>query len=585
MSRRPKLRAKGEKRMTTSKSGLLAVGLALAGAHTALAATTACPNPAFLSQAQSVIQAYDQADLFSGAVLVAVDGKPVLRKGVGLADRELGVAVTPDMKFRIGSITKQFTATAVLQLQEAGKLSIDDLVSKYYSEAPPAWSKITLRHLLTHTSGIPTYTALPGFFEREARQPHTPEELIKLTRDKPLDFEPGSKYAYDNSGYILLGAVVEKVSGQHYADYVQQHIFGPLGMIGSGYDDAERIITGRASGYERGPDATWRNAKFLDMTVPFAAGSLYSTVDDLLAWDQALYAARPLEPDSLKAMFTDYGHKYGFGFVVDQKWGQDRIWHNGGINGFSASFQRYPKGRVTAIALSNEVTPAVDKVAADLAGLCLGAGVYPPEAAESPASLARYAGYYEASPVLVVRMDVRGATLVSHTIGQPEAAYYPAGGGKFFAKVADTQIAFQTGPDGQVTGALVTQGGQPAVPAKRIDAAEADRLAQARAARVAAKVASPGSEEALRRVIGELQKGEPDYSRMAPGLADATRQQLAGIKGLLGSLGALKSVMFQAVGPGGGDTFTAVFDKGSLTWTIALGDNGRINGLGLRPGG
>jgi CubicO group peptidase (beta-lactamase class C family) len=564
---------------------LIILTTALLGAHQAQAAGAACANPAFQREAQAAIQAYATGDMFSGAVLVAVDGKPVLRQGVGLAERELGVAATPQTKFRIGSITKQFTATAILQLQEAGKLSIDDPISKYYTDAPAAWSKITLRHLLTHTSGIPTYTALPNFFEKEARQPHTPEELIKLTRDKPLEFEPGSKFAYDNSGYILLGYVVEKVSGQRYADYVQQHIFTPLGMTSSGYDDSDRVIPGRAQGYARGPDGAWRNAPFLDMSVPYAAGSLYSTVDDMLTWDQAIYAARLLKPESLKAMSTDYGHKYGFGFQIDQKWGQDRVWHNGGINGFTASFQRYPTARVTAVALNNEGSPATDKLAADLAGLCLGAEVYPKQAAESPAALAHYAGFYASGPT-VVRLEALGGTLVSHNQSQPQAqdtTFYPEGGGKFFSRTVDTQLAFQSGPDGQVTGALVSQGTQPGVPAKRIDAAEADRLAKARAERVQAKTAAAGTEEALRRVIGELQKGAPDYDRMAPGLAAATRQQLDGIKTLLAGLGPLKSVTFKTVAPNGADVFTAAFEKGSTEWTIALGENGRIDGLGLRP--
>jgi D-alanyl-D-alanine carboxypeptidase len=558
----------------------LLVGLAALSGHGASAAPAACPNPAFLHEAQSAIAAYDQAGVFSGAVLVAANGQPVLRRGVGLANRELGVAAAPEMKFRIGSITKQFTATAILQLQEAGKLSIDDPVSKYYPDAPAAWSKIRLRHLLTHTSGIPSYTGLPGFFDREARAPHTPEELIKLTRDKPLEFEPGSKFAYDNSGYILLGYVVEKVSGQPYAEYVQQHIFGPLHMTGSGYDQSGTIIPGRVPGYQRGPDG-WQNAPFLDMSVPYAAGSLYSTVDDLLAWDQALYAARPIKPDSLKAMFTDYGHHYGFGFVIDQKWDQDRIWHNGGVNGFTASFQRYPKAHITAVALANQGTPATDKLAADLAGLCLGAKVYPQQAAETPKGLARYAGFYEVTPATVIKVDVGGAGLVSHIAGQPDLLLYPEGGGKFFARTADVEVTFQTGADGQVSGAVVKQGGQQPL-AKRIDAAEADRLAKAKAERVAAKVASPGTEAALRHIIDSLQKGAPDYSRMAPTLADATRRQADGIKTALDQLGPLKSMTFQSVGPAGADIYIVAFEKGSLEWRISLDADGRIGGLIFR---
>ncbi|WP_256375909.1 serine hydrolase [Caulobacter sp. S45] len=556
----------------------------LSGPPSVVAASPACSNPAFLPEARSAIQAYDQGDAFSGAVLVAVDGHPVLRQGVGMADRELGVPNAPETKFRIGSITKQFTATAILQLQEAGKLSIDDPISKYYPDAPVAWSTITLRHLLTHMSGVPTYTAISGFFDREARLPHTIDELIKLTRDKPLMFKPGSKFFYDNSGYILLGYVVEKVSGQRYEDYLKKHIFSPLGMSGSGYDDPERIILGRASGYERDLDGGWRNAPFLDMSVPFAAGSLYSTVDDLLTWDHALYTARLLKPESLQTMFTDYGHSYGFGFVIDQKWGQDRIWHNGGINGFSASFQRYPKSRVTAIAFANEVTPSVDKLAADLAGLCMGAEVYPREAPEGGAALARYTGEYKLSPSQVAKLEIRGDALVVSIGAQPKMMLYPQGQGKFFAKTNPMKIEFQIGTDGQVSGALVRRGeqGEP-LTAKKIDAAEAERMSRDMAERAAAGVPTPGTEDALRRILGELQRGAPNYDLMNPDLAKVVRSTLDEVKAQLVPLGAVKSIKFKGVGPGGADIFMVTFDKGAIEWRIALGESGRVEGLSLRP--
>jgi hypothetical protein len=270
--------------------------------------------------------------------------------------------------------------------------------------------------------------------------------------------------------------------------------------------------------------------------------------------------------------------------VVDQKWGKDRVWHNGGINGFTASFQRYPTAHVTAVALNNQQSPATDKVAADLAGLCLGADVYPKEVAETPANLQRYAGYYQAGP-LVVRLEPRGGALIAHLAGNPDTSYYPEGAGRFFARTSDAAITFQTGADGQVTGALVAQGQGPAPPisARRIDAAEADRLIKAAALRAQAKTPAPGAEEALRRVIAELQKGEPDYSRMGPQLAAATRQQLPAIKAGLEALGQVKSISFQSAGPGGVDIFTVTFEKGADTWRIAVGDNGRIDGLSLSP--
>src|SRR5215469_5337643 len=269
-------------------------------------------------KAEALIQPLVKADQFNGTVLVARNGIPVFQQAYGLADREWNVPDTLNTKFRIGSITKQFTATAILQLQEAGKLSVDDPVSKYYTDAPDAWKGITIRHLLTHTSGIPSYTSIPHFFDGEAKLDRTPEQIIKLTADKPLEFEPGSKFVYDNSGYIILGYIIEKVSGEHYADYVQHHIFDPLGMKSSGYDVSETIIPNRAAGYRFEKDK-YVNAEYLSMTEPFSAGSLYSTVGDMLVWDQALYAGKLLSPSSFQAMFTDYGHNYGFGWTIDNQ--------------------------------------------------------------------------------------------------------------------------------------------------------------------------------------------------------------------------------------------------------------------------
>jgi D-alanyl-D-alanine carboxypeptidase len=253
----------------------------------------------FERQAQALIEPFVRSDAFSGAVLVAHDGKAIFRQAFGQANREWGIANTPETKFRLGSITKQFTATAILQLAEQQKLSIDDPVSKYYADAPPAWQKITIRHLLTHTSGIPSFTDILDLDKSDARIDRTPEEIIKLTRDKPLEFEPGTRFKYDNSGYILLGCIVEKLSGESYAEYIQKHIFDPLGMRDSGYDSSEKIIPRRAAGYDNQHDQ-WSNAAFLSMTLPYAAGSLYSTVDDMLIWDQALYSAKPLSAASLQ---------------------------------------------------------------------------------------------------------------------------------------------------------------------------------------------------------------------------------------------------------------------------------------------
>lgn len=328
------------------------------------------------SKADQLVTGYVQQNKFTGTVLVARDGKPVFRKGYGQANREWNIPNGPESKFRLGSITKQFTATAILQLVEAGKLKLDDPISKYYTDSPAAWSKVTIHHLLTHTSGIPSYTGLPGFFQKEAMYDRTPAEIVKLTEEKPLEFEPGAKFNYDNTGYVLLGFVIEKVTGQKYGDYLREHIFTPLGMRDTGYDTAKEIIPHRAAGYSFNAGA-WTNTPYLAMSLPYAAGSLYSTVDDLLIWDQALYAGKPLKAVSLDRMFTPNLQNYGYGWFIDKQFNRKHMGHGGGINGFNTVIERYPDDKVTVIVLANMNTPAVGPIGKALAALAFGEKVEP----------------------------------------------------------------------------------------------------------------------------------------------------------------------------------------------------------------
>jgi D-alanyl-D-alanine carboxypeptidase len=443
--------------MKLSILSLGAVSLLLAGP--ALAVESSCAAPDFAKQAHELLAAHLEAGGFSGSVLVARNGAPVLREGFGAAVREWDVANTPDTKFRLGSITKQFTATAILQLVEQGQLSVDDPISKFYAEAPAAWSKVTIKHLLTHTSGIPSYTGLPGFFEKSSRSPLTPDEIIKLTRDLPLEFEPGAKYAYDNTGYILLGYVIEKVSGQAYADYVAQHVFAPLGMKDSGYDVSSTILRHRASGYKPTKDG-WRNADYLDMTLPYAAGSLYSTVDDLLIWDRALAEGKVLTPASRQAMFADYGHKYGFGWQVDAVAGHRRVGHGGGINGFSTGISRYPDDGVVAIVLANYGGSPSNAMAEDLAGLCLGT-YQPPKAITLPvAALDRYVGAYVLSPTFTLTVSRQGDQLISQGTNQGPVPFYASAPGEFFARIVNARISFTQSGDAPATALVLHQGGR-----------------------------------------------------------------------------------------------------------------------------
>ena len=264
-------------------------------------------------------------------------------------------------------MTKQFTAAAILLLEERGRLSVEDLVSKHLPDAPPAWAKVTIFHLLTHTSGIPNFTSFPDY-QSTMSLPVTTERLVARFRDKPLEFEPGEKMNYSNSGYALLGYLIEKISGQTYAQFLQEHIFKPLGMSGSGYDSNSVVIPHRAAGYGPGPNGPV-NAAFLHMTIPHGAGALYSTTEDLLRWNQALYGGKLLSAASLKKMTTPFKNNYGFGIVISIP-AAARVTHTTAASTAStASSTYYPESRVTVVVLANVNGPAADDLGGKLSAL------------------------------------------------------------------------------------------------------------------------------------------------------------------------------------------------------------------------
>ena len=268
----------------------------------------------------------------------------------------------PDTKFRIGSLTKAFTSMLVLQLVDRGKIMLDGKITDYLPDYPKKQGdRVTIHQLLTHTSGIPDYGELPNYRDF-SRQPYTPESLSKLFADSSFRFEPGSKFSYSNSGYILLGMIIEKVTGKSYEQVLQENILNPLNMSSSGYDRHDTILVKRARGYEKKANR-FVNAPYLDMSVPYSAGSLYSTVEDLFLWDQALYTDRLLAKQTSDRMFIPYipayGKSYGYGWVV----GKDAIGsssdsvmvieHGGTISGFSALISRIPSERHLIVLLSN----------------------------------------------------------------------------------------------------------------------------------------------------------------------------------------------------------------------------------------
>ncbi|MGZ8844998.1 MAG: serine hydrolase [Pyrinomonadaceae bacterium] len=297
---------------------------------------------------------------FNGSVMVVDNGKVIYKKAVGLANMEWNIPNAPDTKFRLGSITKQFTATLILQLVEQGKIKLDGKLIDYLPDyRKDTGAKVTVHNLLSHTSGIPSYTSLPGFFANVSRNPFTVDEFIKKYTSGDLEFEPGTKFVYDNSGYFLLGAIIEKVTGKPYEQVLKENIFDPVGMKNSGYDQWKTIIGKRATGYTQTPRG-YETAPYLDMSIPYAAGSLYSTVEDLYLWDQALYGDKILSAKSKELMFTPNLNNYGYGFVMTKatlapptKLVVQVIQHGGGINGFNTQIVRMTNEKRLIVLLDN----------------------------------------------------------------------------------------------------------------------------------------------------------------------------------------------------------------------------------------
>lgn len=419
---------------------------------------------------EQVVQSYLSKHEFMGSVLVARDGKTLLNKGYGSANLEWKIPNSPTTKFRLGSLTKQFTAASILLLEERGKLSLDAPVKQYLPDAPAAWDKVTIFHLLTHTSGIPNFTSFPDYGPTEALET-TPEKLVARFRDKPLDFQPGEKFSYSNSGYALLGYLIEKTSGQSYATFVKQNLFDPLGMKDSGTDSNAAILPNRASGYM--PDSAGpKNAGFVHMSIPYAAGALYSTTGDLLLWEQGLFGGKLLKPASLQKMTTPSKGDYAFGLVVQTRNGRKLIEHNGGIEGFNTHLSYYPESKTTVVVLGNLNGGAPDAIAGQLGALAHGDKVLlaseRKEAALKPTRLEGFVGRYQLAPEFILNITQEGDSLFAQATGQSKAQLFPEGDRAFFFKVVDAQITFEGDVNGKAAGLVLHQGGRD-MPAKRME--------------------------------------------------------------------------------------------------------------------
>lgn len=401
---------------------------------------------------------------FNGYLLVARDGKTIFGKGYGMANFEEDIPNTPQTKFRLASITKSFTAMAVMILQERGKLSLPDSICKYVSDCPEAWQPVTVRQLLNHTSGIPDYVSAPDFM-RTISLRLTSDDLIANFKNKPLQFASGANFSYSNSNYILLGRIIEKVSGQPFAVFLQENIFAPLKMENSGYDDNSTLLKHRAIGYIKQPDRII-NARYMDMTNAYAAGGLYSTAEDLLLWNQALDAGKLVSKKSSEEIFTPGKGGVGYGWFINRDSNRLLITQGGLNSGFAASILRYPKERVCIILLNNfeNAAPYLARIGHDLTAILFAEKYELPSEAIAVKVDAKiydaYVGEYDFGQNRIITITKEGDKLFAQRGGAPRSEMFSESETRFFLKVADVSFVFDKDSAGKVIGLTLYANGQ-----------------------------------------------------------------------------------------------------------------------------
>jgi CubicO group peptidase (beta-lactamase class C family) len=452
---------------TCIRTVILALAL-LAVASCGQISLGATPEPTTEQKLEEFLQAHLATGKFMGAVLVARGDEVLHQGGYGKANLELDVPNSPETVFRLGSLTKQFTAAAILQLQDQGRLNVNDTLDKYLPDAPHA-GEVKLGQLLSHSSGIPDPPELAeGSSGSGLRQAHTVDEMISRVVGQPLEFTPGSQYKYCNVCYMILGRVIEEVSGQSYADYLTQHIFQPAGMTATGIDEAGRVLPHRASGYTWNGE-TYSNSEFIDLSNVGAAGILVSTVGDMYKWDRALYSDKLLSTAAREAFFTPRvskgdGSSYAYGWAIKETPEHTLAEHSGGVNGFVSFAIRDPATQLYVIVLSNVENPAAVDVAQGLAAIAYGEPYdmpgQPPAVEVNPAVLQKYAGSYQVKPDMVLTITAEAGHLFAEVPGQPKFELFPTSETEFFAKIAEIKLHFEVGADGAVTELVIHEGGQ-----------------------------------------------------------------------------------------------------------------------------
>lgn len=375
-----------------------------------------------LSDVRAFLDGTFPDDRPGASVLVARGGEIIHRSAHGLANVELGVPITVDTVFRIGSITKQFTAGAIMLLEQRGQLSVEDPIDKFLPDYPTNGHVITVEHLLTHTSGIRSYTGMPGYMGNPVRADLSTAELIDVFDNEPMEFAPGELWNYNNSGYVLLGAIIEAVSGQTYEEFIADNIATPLELERTFYG-GPKIIPNRAAGYVQTDDERLENAAYLSMTQPHAAGSLLSTTGDLFAWHRALSGGEFIHDESFARMIRPYAlndgetYPYGYGLGLARLRGREIIAHGGGINGFTCFALWLPEDDIYVAVLTNResFSPGPSTVAKKIAAMVIG-DPYPPRVAVNLTEKDRHGlvGKYEGEHFPPIEISIVDGRMLLH---------------------------------------------------------------------------------------------------------------------------------------------------------------------------
>jgi len=410
----------------------------------------------------TLVLAYARDGKFNGNVLVAQKGNILYQKGVGFINAEENKSHDEKSIFQIGSITKQITAAVIMQLVQEGKLSLQDNLEKFFPGFVNG-NKITIHHLLSHTSGIYNYTNDQKLMKSDVTKHYSQKQMIDIFKKYEPDFEPGAKWNYSNSGYSLLGYIIEKVTGAPYEKEVRKRIFEPLGMTNSGFDFTSLQTEKKAKGYFSLAGEKPLSAPVVDSTIAYAAGAIYSTVEDLFKWNNAISAGKILSTESWKKVFTPSLNKYGYGWRIDSLYGKLFAAHGGGIHGFASYIIRFPEDDVVVIMLDNASSTSLSQISRSLAAIVFNKPYTVPAPRKvitlHPSTLDQYIGEYQLAPNFIISIRKKGTALEAQATGQQAFDIFAEKEDLFFAKIVEAKIEFLKDENGKVSELILHQNG------------------------------------------------------------------------------------------------------------------------------